>query len=159
MDRSQLIKAFTATVQASLHGLQSLEPVLEQELAALSRRNAAALDRIVAGKLELLRQIEHSVQARDRLQEVGGFAPGLEGGRQLVEAFDQDALTAEWGALVALAQQIAVLNDRNGQLAVQGQRATRAALSILTGRQDRQDTYSTLRRGRDAVARYSLGKV
>ena len=159
MDRTQLIKAITATVQASLHGLQSLEPILEQELAALSGRNAAALDRIVASKLEQLRQIEHSVQARDRLQEVAGFAQGLDGGRQLVEAFDQDALTAEWGALVALAQQIAVLNDRNGQLAVQGQRATRAALSILTGRKDRQDTYSTLRRGRDAVTRYSLGKV
>ncbi|MGB5468248.1 MAG: flagellar protein FlgN [Sedimenticolaceae bacterium] len=159
MDRTQLSKAFTATVQASLHGLQSLEPVLEQELTALGGRNAAALDRIVAGKLELLRQIEHSVHARDRLQEVAGFTQGLDGGKQLVEAFDQDALTAEWGALVALAQRIAVLNDRNGQLAMQGQRATRTALSILTGRKDRQDTYSTLRHGRDAATRYSLGKV
>ena len=29
MESAQLIKAFTATVQASLHGLQSIEPVLQ----------------------------------------------------------------------------------------------------------------------------------
>mgnify|MGYP001823490050 CR=1 FL=1 len=35
MEQEQLSKAFSATVQASLHGLQSLEPILRREQAAL----------------------------------------------------------------------------------------------------------------------------
>ena len=159
MDRSQLTKAFSATVQASLHGLQSLESILEREQAALSGRDAGALERVVAEKLDLLKQIDHGVKARDRLQQQAGFAPGLEGGGALVDSLQRDALSGDWSALVALAGHIAALNDRNGQLAMQGQRATRAALNILTGRPERQDTYSGLRRGEKAAAGYSLGKV
>ena len=159
MDRAQLIKAFTATVQASLHGLQSLEPVLEREHHALTGRDPQHLEQVVHDKLALLNQLEHSVRARDRLQQAAGFDTGLDAGGQLVETFDQAALRRDWMQLNAVAQRVAELNDRNGQLAVQGQRNSRNALGILTGRSAEDDTYTTLRRKPAAAASGSLGKV
>lgn len=160
MDRDQLSKAFTATVQASLHGLRSLLPVLEAEQQALVGKDPDRLEHIVQEKLGLLKQLEHSVQARDRLQRAAGVPVGIEGGDRLVEAFAIPELGTEWSALVAHARQVAELNDRNGRLVFQGQRNARDALGILTGRSASDDTYRTLRRkGGAAVASYTLGRV
>ena len=159
MESAQLIKAFIATVQASLHGLRSIEPVLHREQVALTGKDPAALERVVGEKLELLKQLEHSVQARDRLQQAAGHAAGVDGGSTLVESLAQPQLSADWQALTTLAKQVADLNDRNGQLANQGQRATRTALGILTGRPEREDTYIALRRRQAGAASYTLGRV
>ena len=159
MDSAQLIKAFTATVQASLHGLQSIEPVLQREKTALTGKDPEVLERLVEEKLALLKQLQHSVEARDRLQKTAGLPTGPEGGDKLVTALKQPELTKDWEALNTLARSVAKLNDRNAQLAAQSQRATRTALGILTGRPEKQDTYSTLRRGQNALGGYSLGKV
>ena len=159
MQSEQLIKAFAATVQASLHGLQSIEPVLRHEQEALTGRDPGHLEQTVQEKLTLLKQLEHSVQARDRLQKAAGVAEGLEGGSHMVETIRQPQLSADWMAMTDLAQVVADLNDRNGQLALQGQRATRAALGILTGRDAKEDTYSTLRHKCGGVASQTLGKV
>ena len=159
MDSAQLIKAFTATVQASLHDLRSIEPVLRQEQALLTGKDPAQLEQLVGEKLTLLKQLEQSIQARDRLQKAAGLEEGLAGGSALVETLQQPALTADWQALTTLAQTVAELNDRNGQLANQGQRTTRTALGILTGRPETEDTYSTLRRKQRGLTRYSLAKA
>ena len=159
MDSSQLIKAFTATVQASLHDLQSIEPLLRQEQALLTRQDPAGLEALVQQKLSLLKQLEHSVQARDRLQQAAGLEAGFAGGDGLVGTLDRPQLTADWQALNELAKTVAELNDQNGQLATQGQRATRTALGILTGRPENDDTYSTLRRRHGGATRYSLAKA
>ena len=159
MDSAQLIKAFTATVQASLHGLRSIEPVLRAEQSALTGKDPAQLEQLVQEKLALLKQLEHSVQARDRLQKAAGLEAGIEGGSELVATLNQPQLSADWQALTELAKTVSDLNDQNGQLASQGQRATRTALGILTGRSETEDTYSTLRRKSGGVSSYSLGKV
>lgn len=159
MDTQQLIKAFAATVQSSLHGLQSIEPVLRREQQALTGKDPELLAEIVAEKLALLKELEHSIQARDRVQKAAGLEVGLGGGSQLVEAMAQPALTRDWSQLTDLAHTVAALNDRNGQLALHGQRTTRTALGILTGRTEANDTYSPLRRKQAGVASYSLGKV
>lgn len=159
MDQAQLIKAFTATVQASLHGMDALERLLEQEQRVLANRDAEALEQLAQEKLSLLKQLQHSIDGRDRLQNAAGLEPGLDGGDRLVDALRQPALAGQWSELREGARRVAELNDINGRLVAQGQRTTRAALGILTGRPDRQDTYSTLRRGHRAVAGYSLGKV
>lgn len=159
MDRGQLGKAFGATVQASLHGLASLEPVLRQEREALLGRDAKRLEDVVQHKLDLLKQLEPSVQARDRLQRAAGLKDGLEAGGQLVSALGDAALRADWDALTELAHKIAELNARNGQLAAHGQRSARAALGILTGRSHQDHTYSTLRRKGAAANGYTLGRV
>lgn len=159
MESAQLIKAFTATVQASLHDLRSIEPVLQREQTALTGRDPGSLEQVVGEKLALLKQLEHSVQARDRLLTAAGLAAGLTGGSELVETLNQPALTADWQALTTLAKTVADLNDQNGQLANQGQRATRTALGILTGRPEKEDTYSTLRRRQGDSDRCSLAKA
>jgi len=159
VDHEQLTKAFTATVQASLHGLQLLEPVLQREQAALTGRDPTLLRQVVEEKLGLLKQLEPGVQARDRLQRAAGLEPGLDGGGRLVESLGHDALAADWDEMTRLARRVAELNDRNSQLAMQGQRATRAALGILTGRPTRDDTYTQLRRRSGALAGQSLGRI
>lgn len=159
MDQAQIARAFAATVHASLHGLNELKPLLEQEQQALTGRDAERVERIAADKLALLRQLEQSVQARDRLQTAAGVGPGIDGGRRLVLAVADDALQSDWNALDALAHEVARLNEDNGRLVQQAQRDTRNALGILTGRSAQDDTYSTLRRRSGALASYSLGKV
>jgi flagellar biosynthesis/type III secretory pathway chaperone len=159
VDHDQLIKAFAATVQASLHGLQSLEPVLHRERDALAGRDPGQLQRIVEDKLTRLKALEPSVTARDRLLAAAGLQPGLDGGSQLVTELDDVSLSRDWSELVSLAQHVAELNDCNAQLAAQGQRAARTALGILTGRPRNEDTYADLRRKPAATTRPILGKV
>lgn len=159
MDQAQIARAFAATVQASLHGLGELKPLLEQERQALTGHDPERVERIAGDKLTLLRQLEQSVQARDRLQTAAGLGPGIEAGRRLVLAVADTALERDWNALDTLAREVAQLNDDNGRLVQQAQRDTRTALGILTGRPLQDDTYSTLRRRSGALASYSLGKV
>lgn len=159
MEREQLIKAFAATVQASLHGLQTLQPLLEQEQGALIGKDPARLNEIVQQKLALLRQLEPGIQARERLQRAAGVAAGLDGGAQLVASLAPDGLAADWDEMVLLARIVAELNDRNSQLALQGQRTIRTALEILTGRALQDETYSTLRRRSSGASCQTLGRV
>jgi len=159
MESAQLIKAFAATVQASLHDLRLIEPVLKREQTVLTGNDPVQLEQVVQEKLALLKQLEHSVQARDRLLKAAGLEPGSEGGGKLVETLNQPQLSTDWEALTTLAGTVANLNDHNGQLANQGQRATRTALGILTGRPEKEDTYSTLRRKRGGATSYTLGRV
>jgi flagellar biosynthesis/type III secretory pathway chaperone len=159
VDREQLIKAFTATVQASLHGLRELHGVLQQEQQAILGKDPERLEQLARQKLELIKQIDYSVQARDRLQKTAGAPAGHEGGEAVVEAIGLDTLTQEWAELTRAGREVAAHNDRNGQLVMHEQHNTRAALEILTGRHDDDSTYSTLRRRGRAVASYSLGKV
>lgn len=160
MEQAQLVKAFAATVQASLHGLQTLEPVLQREREALGGRDPDRLTGVVREKLSELKALEPSIKARDRLLGIAGLPGGIEGGGQLVSQLNDIALAEEWSRLVDLAGRVAALNDQNAQLANQGQRATRAAISILTGRPNKDDTYGSLRRGRgDKTASHFLGRV
>lgn len=159
MDSTQLVTAFTATLEASLHGLQALEPLLEREREALTGRDPQRLEALVRDKLAVLEQLEHSVRARDGLQRAAGFGAGSVDGGRLVAALDQPALSAAWTALETLARQVAGLNDRNAQLTVQRQRNVRTALGILTGRPAGDDTYTRLRRRSGADAHHSLARA
>jgi flagellar biosynthesis/type III secretory pathway chaperone len=159
MDQAQITRAFAATVEASVHGLQALEPLLQQEQRALTGRDPELVQRLAQDKLELLRRLEQSVQARERLQAAAGVEAGIEGGRRLVLAVADRALQQHWEQLTTLARQVAALNEENGRLALQGQRSTRTALGILTGRAVEDQTYAPMRRRAGAIASYSLGKV
>jgi len=156
MTNEQLLNAFRATVQASLHGAQTLREILEREGQALAGRDPATLEGIVKEKLALLQQLQHSVQARDRLQQAAGHPSGNAGTAAFIDDAADRALSTDWQALLEHAQRIAELNDRNGQLAAQGQRAARTAIGILTGREAADHTYSAVKHRRRAVAGYSL---
>lgn len=57
-----------------------------------------------------------------------------------------------------LGSTVSTLNDRNGQLVLQRQRATKSALEILTGRPSREDTYRGLRRTETETPYRTFGK-
>jgi len=159
MQSEQLMTAFTATVQASLHSLQALESALQDEQAAILGKDPQQLEDIVRHKLALLQQLEPSVRARDRLQATVDLPEGDDGGDRMVERLEQDRLRNDWDELKSLARRVAALNDHNGRLTLQSQRTTREALAILTGRPITDDTYSTLRRKAGGAKRVSLGQV
>lgn len=158
MTKEQLIRAFVATVDASVHGLHSLADVLQQEASVLVGKDPEVLEQVVKQKIDLLRQLEYSVQARDRLQQESGFDQGLAGGRQLVDLLDDAEISQRWTELMELSHAVSERNDRNGQLVVQQQRAARSALEILTGRPHREDTYRALRRRNGTTPRHTLGR-
>ena len=156
MTKDQLVNAFKATVQASLHGLSSLEAALETERQALTGRDPAALEQAVKKKMALLQQLQHSLQARDRLQQADGHSVGNEGGDAFVDRLADPILAEDWHRLLDLAATVSRLNDRNGQLTAQSQRATRQAIGILTGRDATDHTYSDVKHRRRAANGYSL---
>jgi flagellar biosynthesis/type III secretory pathway chaperone len=155
---AQLARAFVATVEANAHGLQALLDLLTRERQAIIDRDSETLESIVRDKLDLLRQIEHGASARARLLQAAGLDTAPDGGHRLVRQLNEPTLTAAWQRLIALGDEAATENDRNGQLIAQGQRMARAALDILTGRPSRQDTYGGARR-HGASGGSSLGRV
>jgi flagellar biosynthesis/type III secretory pathway chaperone len=158
MEREQLLKAFTATVHASLLGLRELEPALQRERLALTSQNADDLSAAVSDKLEKLKAVEPSIVARDRLQQASGLKAGIDGGARLVDALGDESLQRDWRELTRLASEIARLNDVNGSIVAQSERTTRSALEILTGRPRNDVTYSELRRRQSGSAKHFLGK-
>ena len=158
MKQEQLLKAFAATVQASLHGLHELEAVLRRERDALGSHDPAMLTAVVEEKLAKLKALEPSVTARDRMQQLAGFATGIDGGSTLVSRLGDSGLEKEWQQLTELAAQVANLNDINARIVAQTQRTTRSALELLTGRPQRDITYSDLRRRSSlGTAKHLLG--
>ena len=91
------------------------------------------LQQVVREKLVLLKELEHSVQARDRLQKAAGLPAGNEIAGRLVEGLQQ-ALTQDWTALGPKSRNA----SPNSMTAMVDWRsrasATHATLGILTGR-------------------------
>lgn len=158
MTKADLIRAFAATVDASVHGLQSLVTLLREEQEALVGQDPEILTQVVKQKSDLLKQLEFSVQARDRLQQESGFEFGLAGGEKLVDLLQQPELATQWQQLVELGAAVSTLNDRNGQLVRERQRSTKSALEILTGRPSHDDTYRALRRPDAGMPYRTFGK-
>lgn len=155
---AQLAKAFVATVEANVHGLQAMLELLTCERKAIVARDAGALERVARDKLDILTQIEHGAKARARLQQAAGLDGGPDGGNDLVRRIADATLTATWQRLLTLGAEAATENERNGQLIAQGRRAARDALDILTGRSRQEDTYDGVRR-RGNRSGASLGRV
>lgn len=158
---STLKGPFRATLDASLKGLGELVPILQEEQAALTGKDAEKLEGVVARKLELLKELEHSVLAREQiLKQAGCVSGGLPGSEQFIrQHFSPDEIVADWKKLLMLSKQVDDLNTQNGKLALAGERTTRQALSLLTGRSQESDTYSGRRKPNgSSTSGYSLGK-
>ena len=150
---------FQATIEASLAGLWQLREVLIAEQAALLGNQAESLEQVVRQKTELLHQLEHSVQAREQLLDQAGLPGGLVGAEQFArQHFAPDELIQSWKQLTELSREVNELNVHNGKLAIAGERTTRKALGILTGRQQTVDTYSRKGLSHTGSSAYSLGK-
>lgn len=160
MEKAQQIRAFQATVDASIHGLESLVRMLEKEQQALASNNPEFLEQAVKEKLDVIQELSHSIAARNELQHSLQLPEGLEGGRAFLETFKApEKVMTVWQKLTDLSKQVVKLNNMNGQMANEGARSTRQALSILTGRSADEDTYSANPRKRKGLSSYDLGKA
>jgi len=156
---SQLNNAFKASVEASIAGLLSLSDVLQKEQQALSGNDAQTLEQVVKDKVRVLTELQHSVQAREQIQKQAQLPPGLTGGEDFVRKnFSPAEISHNWQKLVNLSKEVEALNSQNGKLALAGERTTREALGILTGRSQEQDTYERGAAGNASLGGYSLGK-
>jgi len=135
----QTIRAFQATVDAN--SPEELESVVQEKLA-------------------LLTELEHGIKARNQLQQSLGLTAGLEGGTLFLRQHKApESVMQTWQKLLDLSAKVEQLNNQNGQLALQGERTTREALGILTGRKEDNDTYGKGRRGKSRLDSYTLAKV
>jgi flagellar biosynthesis/type III secretory pathway chaperone len=136
------LRLFSETVANTLPLLERLHDAIRNERQALTGRDPAELEQIVQAKLALLDELGPLLQSRDALQQRLGVAAGLPGGDDLLKAAPQGSLVRErWDSLKALAEAIEQDNVINGQLAIQGEKAARMGISLLTGRQAQTMTY------------------
>ncbi len=157
-DAASLKAPFRATLDASLAELRVLRDILEKERRALGGNDVTLLEQVVRQKHDCLAQLEHSVRARERMLQQAGLPGGLSGTERFVEAhFTAKELGDTWRELLQLSREVAERNDHNGKLALAGERQTREALGILTGRPATPETYSP-RPGNTLAGGHSLGK-
>ena len=161
MDKLQQVRAFQATVESGIAGLEGLIALLHEEQAALLSANGEALADVVQRKAAQLETLSHSSQARDHLLGSIGLPIGPPGAVGFLEQMKAPQVAREtWERHHTLSVEAARLNEYNGRLAIQGERNTRKALSILTGRQTDTNTYGKDRKhSLSGIPRSSLAKA
>jgi flagellar biosynthesis/type III secretory pathway chaperone len=154
------LRAFSDCVQRTLAVLQRLETALQTEQQALIGRDAVQLERAVNDKLAMLAELEPLVRERDAIQQQLEAPAGTPGGDHLLASAPPEApIRRQWDELKTLAIAVEQLNGRNGQLAMQGEKAARFAVSLLTGRPSEPDTYGRKGQGKGGVAGLSLARA
>lgn len=145
------LRQFSENVANTLPLLERLQEAIRSEREALTGRDPAALETVVQAKLALLDELTPLLRARDQLQQRLGVAAGLPGGDDLLRSAPEGSPVRErWDSLKALARAIEQDNAINGQLAIQGEKAARMGISLLTGRQAETTTYG--RRGESGIS-------
>jgi flagellar biosynthesis/type III secretory pathway chaperone len=136
------LQQFAASVQRTLAALQRLEVALQNEQAALVGTVPEQLEQAVQAKIGMLSELEPLLAERDAIQQRLGVDQGLAGGDQLLTSAPPDAaVRIQWEELKALAARVEKRNTQNGQLALQGEKTARYAVSLLTGRPTEPDVY------------------
>lgn len=147
-------------LKRAVPGMERLAALLGEERAALGGDDPAALETVVARKVELLADIEPALNELAGTLDSLGLGPPDEPTLDRLAAQPETAELARlWQRLRRLSGEIDAHNLRNGQLATQKERATRTALSILTGRASEDETYSARGTSRSRLAAYSLAKA
>lgn len=154
------LRAFNDSVNNTLALLERLHAAILDERQALTGTAAEQLEQAVQAKLALLDQLPPLLQVRDALQQRLGCEAGLAGGDQLMaSAPPQAAIRQQWEALKAQAVAVERDNALNGQLAIQGEKAARFGISLLTGRSTEPGTYGRKGDHSDSLNGLSLAKA
>jgi flagellar biosynthesis/type III secretory pathway chaperone len=155
-----IVTRFAAAAAQTLNCLQRLKPLLEEEQRALAGPEVARLQEVLRRKLEALAALELALRDSDALQRQAGYATGRAGAEALLREHPHPPLLDEtWGQLAALADAVERLNAVNGSLTSQAQHHTRAALTILTGRESSAPSYDRRGHSGSGLDACSLGKA
>ena len=155
-----VLQHFTASVQRTLAVLQRLEAALTTEQTALTSADPERLQQAVREKLTVLADLEPLLNEREAIQKHLGVAAGPAGGDQLLASAPADAeVRLQWEELKTRAGNVERLNAQNGQLALQGEKTARHAVSLLTGRPAEPETYGRSGRSRPGLGGLPLAKA
>ena len=154
------LRAFGDSVRNTLAVLSRLHAALLDEREALTGTEAARLEQAVQAKLAVLDGLTPLLQARDALQQRLGADPGITGGdRLLASAPPESGIRQQWEELKNLAIAVEKANTLNGQLAIQGEKAARFGISLLTGRPTEPGTYGRQGDTRNPLSSLSLARA
>lgn len=155
-----MLEPLEHTLEQAIDGLARLTSLLDEERAALGDQDPARLEAAVTNKIELLGTVEPElVQLEQQLAALGLSAPDRAAAERLAEQPETADIGDKWLRLHTLAADVEHQNLVNGRLAQQRERATRAALAILTGRDQEDTTYSAKGASQSKLSAYSLAKA
>lgn len=148
------------TLDQAIRGLAQLAALLNEERSALGEKDPARLEAVVSRKVDMLASIEPDLVRLERqLGKLGLAAPSRETAERLAKHPDTHPIAELWVRLHELSTKVERENLINGQLAQQRERSTRAALAILTGRDNEDPTYNANGADRSRLSAYSLAKA
>jgi flagellar biosynthesis/type III secretory pathway chaperone len=154
------LRAFSESVQATLAALSRLHAAILDERKALKGSDAAQLEQAVQAKLAVLEELTPLLQSRDALQQRLGVPAGIPGGDLLMASAPPTAkVRLQWEELKGQATTVEKANTLNGQLAVQGEKATRYSISLLTGRPTETGTYSRQGNDNPSLSSHTLARA
>jgi flagella synthesis protein FlgN len=132
----------SAGIRSERAGIQALVEVLTDERAALSRGDTDHLADLASRKRELLLNIAHLGEQRNRLLERDGVTADRRGMESWLEAHDQGGTArADWHALIELTHSAHRLNQENGVFIDAGMRSNQEALQALMSAGPVNETY------------------
>ncbi len=155
-----MLNRLESTLSRAIAGLEQLTGLMGEERAALADKDPAVLESVVARKVKALGSIEPDLNALDDLLgELRLTVPDQATLDRLAGRPETSDLARLWRQLQELAVEIERQNLVNGQLAQQRERSARAALSILTGRDNDDQTYGAHGASQGKLGGYSLAKA
>ncbi len=135
--------ALSALLEAEEPLVSRLESVLEAEYAAITGREAAAIEQAARDKQEVVGELDRLDQTRRRWLSATELGVDRNGFEALVACHDNEAgeLAARWQALREHLERCRHANTRNGRLIEPARRVTEQAIAILLGNDLSTQTY------------------
>ncbi|VAW97415.1 hypothetical protein MNBD_GAMMA23-920 [hydrothermal vent metagenome] len=126
--------------------LEQLFHALENEYTALSNNDLQAIESIAQEKTILMEQLEDLNKERHTLLEAAGLnlsENGIDDFLNSSTLADNPVLKTLWGNISSLSKQCEKQNNINGIIIENNKRHTENALSILQGKQQTTELYSS----------------
>lgn len=148
-------RQFQQLMQREAEDVARLLQALEEENNAITARDAAAIDRAVLAKQDVIPKLESHAAERARLLNDAGFSADRDGMYAYLDSVDaglMEPLKQQWEALREQLQACQDKNRINGQALEASRQVTQQVISLLLGQQPGTTTY-----GRDGSTKHSLG--
>jgi flagella synthesis protein FlgN len=147
-------------MQQEIDASERLGSALAAEREALGRRDPAALEAAIAGKLAATRELQQRLEAHEGFLAARGLPPGRPGTERFLSLLPADGEERRlWRRLQELARECRDGNEVNGNLVSLSRVRTQRALEILRGPADAARTYGRLGQTHCAGRSQFIGSV